>query len=104
MIFFISGFFANWQHINNYKWKCGKLESFRLHLLHKEDINQKKQNMWTTSYKERTSGYQYFINLKSHSGSAASFVQKQRLSYKLVDIRMPLTNASLYRQADIGSS
>ena len=74
VIFFISGFFANWQHINNYKWKCGKL-SFRLHLLHKEDINQKSN----------TCGYQYFINLKSHSGSAASFVQKQRLSYKLVD-------------------
>ena len=50
----------------------------------KEGINQKKQNMWTTSYNGINSGYQNFINFKSHLGSAASFVQKQRLSYKLV--------------------
>ena len=41
--------------------------------------------MWTTSYVGSNSGYQHFIELKGHLGSAASFVQNQRLSYKLVD-------------------
>ena len=40
-----------------------------LHLLHKEGIDK----------------YQCFIDLESHLGSAASFVQNQRLAYKLVD-------------------
>ena len=30
VIFMIAGFFARWQHNNIYKWKCEKLESFRL--------------------------------------------------------------------------
>ena len=41
--------------------------------------------MWTTSYIGSNSGYQHFINLKSHLGSVASFVQNKRLTYKLVD-------------------
>ena len=43
--------------------------------------------MWTTSYNGINSGYQHFINLRSHFGSAASFVQNQRLAYKLVDVK-----------------
>ena len=61
------------------------MENVKLHLLHKEGINQKKQNMWTTSYNGIYSGYQHFIDLKSHLSLAASFVQNQRLAYKLVD-------------------
>ena len=41
--------------------------------------------MWTTTpYIEINSGYQCFIDLESHLGSAASFVQNQRLAYKIV--------------------
>ena len=43
--------------------------------------------MWTTSYVGSNNGYQHFIELKGHLGSAASFVQNQRLPYKLVDSR-----------------
>ena len=42
--------------------------------------------MWTTSYVGSKSGYQHFIELKGNLGSAASFVQNQRLPYKLVDV------------------
>ena len=43
VIFFIAVFSAEWQHIKIYKSRCRKLEIFRLHLLHKEGINQKRQ-------------------------------------------------------------
>ena len=81
VIFFITEFYAKWQQINVFKWRWAKPESLKLRLLHKEGVNQKKQNMWTTSYNGIDSGYQHF----SHLGLAASFVQNQGLAYKLVD-------------------
>ena len=82
---FITGFSAKWQQINFFKWRWAKPESFKLHLLHKEGVNQKKQNMWTTSYNGINSGYQHFIDLESYLGLAASFFQNQRLAYTLVE-------------------
>ena len=45
VIFSIAVFSARWQHINIYKSRCRKLESFRLHLLHKEGINKKAKHV-----------------------------------------------------------
>ena len=42
--------------------------------------------MWTIPNIGINSGCQHFIDVKSHLRSAASFVQNQRLAYKLVDI------------------
>ena len=41
--------------------------------------------MWTIPNIGINSGCQHFIDVKSHLRSAASFVQNQRLAYKLVD-------------------
>ena len=41
--------------------------------------------MWTIPNIGINSGCQHFIDVKSHLRLAASFVQNQRLAYKLVD-------------------
>ena len=45
--------------------------------------------MWTIPNIGINSGCQHFIDVKSHLRSAASFVQNQRLAYKLVDRELP---------------
>ena len=51
-----------------------------------EGINQKKGNMWTTSFSRSIRRNQHCNGLCSRLGSPASFVRNQRLPYRLVDL------------------
>ena len=48
-------------------------------------MNQKKRNMWTTSFSRSIRGNQPCINLKSHLGSPTSFVPNQLQKYNIRD-------------------
>ena len=50
-----------------------------------EGINQKKGNMWTTSFSRSIMRNQHCNGRCSRLGSPASFVRNQRLPYRLVD-------------------
>ena len=68
-----------------YSFLHGWIPNFMRRYLKGEGINQKKRNMWTTSFGRSFMGNQHCNGRCNHLGSAASFVQNQRLAYKLVD-------------------
>ena len=67
---------------------------FRL-VLEEGGLNQKKRNMWTTSFSCSNRRHQHCNGRCSHLGWPVSFIPNQRLPYKLVDRGGPICHSWL---------